>query len=48
MSVGASFTAVTVTVKVFVTALMPPLSVPPSSVTTTVITAVPLALATGV
>ncbi len=45
---GASFTALTVTVNVFVTALTPPLAVPPSSVTTTVIVAVPLALVTGV
>ena len=47
-SVGASFTLVTVTVNVFVTATTPPLAVPPSSVTITVIVAVPLALATGV
>ena len=48
LSVGASFTLVTVTVNVFVTAATPPLAVPPSSVTITVIVAVPLALATGV
>ncbi len=48
VKLGASFTAVTVTVNVFVTALTPPLAVPPSSVTTTVIVAVPLALVTGV
>src|SRR4051812_30971452 len=48
LSVGASFTALTVTVKVLVTALTPPLAVPPLSVTTTVMTAVPLLLAAGV
>src|SRR4051794_17516514 len=48
LSVGASFTALTVTVNVFVTALTPPLAVPPLSVTTTVMTEVPLLLATGV
>ena len=46
--VGASFTLVTVTTNVFVTALTPPLAVPPSSVTTTLIVAVPFALPTGV
>ena len=48
LSVGAWLTGVTVTVKVWVTVLMPPLAVPPLSVTVTVIVAVPLALATGV
>jgi hypothetical protein len=38
----------TVTVNVRVTEFMPPFAVPPSSVTVTLITAVPLALATGV
>ena len=38
----------TVTVKVFVTALTPPLAVPPSSVTTTLMPAVPVALVAGV
>ena len=47
-SVGASFTPVTVTTNVFVTALTPPLAVPPLSVTTTLIVAVPFALVTGV
>ncbi len=47
-SVGASLTGVTVTVKVLVMVLTPPPAVPPSSVTVTVITAVPLALGTGV
>ena len=47
-SVGAWLTGVTVTVKVWVTVLTPPLAVPPSSITVTVIVAVPLALATGV
>ena len=46
--VGASFNAVTVTVKVCVVVATPLLSVPPLSVTVTVMTAVPLALATGV
>ena len=46
--VGASFTAVTVTVKVCVVVATPLLSVPPLSVTVTVMSAVPLALATGV
>ena len=45
---GASFTAVTVTVKVRVMRSTPPLSVPPLSAVTTVMVAVPLALATGV
>jgi hypothetical protein len=46
--VGASFTAVTTTVNVCVVVATPLLSVPPLSVTVTVMTAVPLALATGV
>jgi hypothetical protein len=47
-SVGASLTAVTVTVKVRVTVSTPPLAVPPLSVTVTVMTAVPDWLASGV
>jgi hypothetical protein len=47
-SVGASLTAVTVTVKVRVIASTPPLAVPPSSRTVTVMTAVPDRLARGV
>jgi hypothetical protein len=46
-NVGTSLIPVTVTVKVRVTALTPPLDVPPSSVTTTVMSAVPFTLATG-
>ena len=46
--VGASFTAVTATVKVCVVVSTPPPAVPPLSVTVTVMTAVPLAWATGV
>ena len=46
--VGASFTAVTVTVKVLVVKLTPPLAIPPLSLTKTEIVAVPLMLATGV
>ena len=45
---GAWLTGMTVTMKVWVTVLMPPLAVPPLSVTVTVIVAVPLALGTGV
>jgi hypothetical protein len=45
--VGASFTAVTVTVKVCVVVATPLLAVPPLSVTVTVMVAVPLAFATG-
>ena len=41
-------TGVTVDVKVRMNVLMPPLAVPPLSVTVTVIVAVPLALAAGV
>ena len=48
LSVGAWLTGVTVTVKVRMIVLTPPLAVPPLSVTVTVIVAVPLALATGV
>ena len=48
VSVGGSFTALTVTVKVFVTAATPPLAVPPLSCTTTVMTALPLAFVRGV
>jgi hypothetical protein len=48
VTLGASFTGVTVIVKVFVTASTPPLTVPPLSCTTTVISAVPLASGTGV
>ena len=47
-SVGAWLTGVTVTMKVWVIVLTPPLAVPPLSITVTVIVAVPLALATGV
>jgi hypothetical protein len=47
-SVGASFTAATVTTNVRLTASTPPLVVPPLSRSTTVIVAVPFALATGV
>ncbi len=43
---GASFTFVTVRVKLFVTAFTPPAAVPPLSVTITLMTAVPLALVT--
>ena len=46
-SVGGWLTGVTVTVKVCVKVLTPPLAVPPSSITVTVIVAVPLALAAG-
>ena len=47
-SVGAWLTGMTVTVKVWVTLLMPPLAVLPLSITTTVIRAVPLAPDTGI
>ena len=47
-SVGASLMPVTLTVKVRVVMLMPPFAVPPLSCTVTVMTAEPLALATGV
>ena len=47
-TVGASFTATTVIVKVFVARFTPPLSVPPSSCATTVTVATPLALSAGV
>ena len=46
--VGGWFTGRTVTVKVWKTVLMPPLAVPPLSLTVTVIVAVPKVLATGV
>ena len=45
---GASFTEFTVIVKVRVFVSSPPLAVPPSSLTVTVIVAVPCWLATGV
>ena len=48
VSVGGSFTGLTVTVKVFVTAANPPPAVPPLSCTTTLMTALPLALVAGV
>ena len=41
LNVGASFTEVTVTVKVFVTESTPPFAVPPSSRTITVMVALP-------
>ena len=47
-SKGAWLIGRTVTVKVWVTVLTPPLAVPPLSVTVTVIVAVPFALANGV
>src|SRR5947209_8580277 len=47
-SVGDWLTAVTVTGKLWVTLLMPPLAVPPLSVTVTVIVAVPLVKSVGV
>ena len=47
-SVGAWLTGMTVTVKVWVTLLTPPLAVLPLFVTNTVIRAVPLAPDTGV
>ena len=45
---GASFTGVTVMVKVFVARSTPPLTVPPSSATTTVTSVAPFAFAAGV
>jgi hypothetical protein len=49
VKLGASFTAVTVIVNVCVAlASMPPLAVPPLSLSCTVMVAVPLALAAGV
>ena len=48
VNVGASFAAVTATVKVRVVVSTPLLAVPPLSVTVTVMMAVPLALPTGV
>ena len=48
VSVGGSFTALTVTVKVLVLESTPPLLVPPLSLMMTVIVATPLALAAGV
>ena len=47
-SVGASFTGVTVTLKLTCTESTPPFATPPSSFTVTVIVAVPLESATGV
>ena len=47
-SVGIWLTGVTVTTKLCEIALMPPLAVPPLSVTVTVMVAVPLAPGTGV
>jgi len=47
-SVGCWLTAVTLTVKLRVMVLTPPLAVPPLSVIVTKITADPLTLATGV
>ena len=48
LSVGGWLTGVTVTAKVSVVVFWPPLAMPPLSCTTTVIVAVPLALAAGV
>ncbi|MPM87169.1 hypothetical protein SDC9_134263 [bioreactor metagenome] len=49
VKLGTSFTAVTVIVKVTVSAVLsPPLSVPPLSLNTTVTVALPLAFAAGV
>jgi uncharacterized membrane protein len=45
---GASFTAVTLMTKVFVLLSMPPSATPPSSCTTTVTIALPLAFVAGV
>ena len=45
--VGGWFTGVTVTVNNCLKIFTPPLAVPPEFITVTVITAVPLALATG-
>ena len=47
LSVGCWLTGRTVTVKVCEKVLMPPLAVPPLSITVTVTVAVPLALGTG-
>ena len=47
-SVGAWLTGVTVTVNDWLKVLMPPLAVPPLSITVTRMMAVPLALGTGV
>ena len=48
VNVGCWLTGVTVTVKVCVTVSMPPLAVPPLSITVTVIVTTPLTLACGV
>ena len=48
LSVGGWSTGVTVTVKLCETVVVPPVTVPPVSVTVTVIVAVPLAKAAGV
>ena len=47
-SVGGWLTGVTVMLNVSLNVFLPPLAVPPLSITVTVISAVPLALATGV
>ena len=48
MAAGASFTAMTVMVKVLVARSTPPLAVPPSSAVMTVMMAEPFALGAGV
>ena len=48
VSAGGWLTGRTVTVNVWVVVVVPPVAVPPLSVTRTVIVAVPLALAAGV
>ena len=48
VKLGASLTAVTVIVSIFVVASMPPFAVPPLSLTVTVTIALPLAFAAGV
>src|SRR5437764_399062 len=47
LSVGAWLTGLTVTLKVRVKVLTPPLAVPPLSITVTVIVAVPVVLGAG-
>ena len=48
MNDGGSFSALTVIVNVWLDSLMPPLSVPPSSPSVAVTSALPLASGTGV